>query len=94
MTPGRCMQSLVARGYIANWADVKTEPATARPRMIMALAVETDKPRLVYDARALNRFTKRKPFPMDTVGRVTYMLLCAGRHGRPPVAITNFVRGT
>ena len=36
----------------------------------MALSVEETKPRLIYDARPLNKFFKRLPFSMDTVGRV------------------------
>ena len=49
------VQTLLARGCIAPWADVKTESAPARPRMVMPLGVEPTKPRMIYDARALNR---------------------------------------
>lgn len=64
------MQSLLARGCIARWDDVKAPNGPARPRMIMALSVETSKPRLIYDARPLNSCTRKIPFPMDTVARV------------------------
>lgn len=36
----------------------------------MPLAVELDKPRLLFDARDLNGVIKDKPFPMDIVARV------------------------
>ena len=36
----------------------------------MALSVEETKPRLIYDARPLNKFLKHIPFSMDTVARV------------------------
>lgn len=67
------VQSFPPRGCIAKWADVKTASTPTRPRMIMPLGVEPTKPRMIYDARALNRFTKHRPFPMDTVGGVAYV---------------------
>ena len=39
----------------------------------MALSVETGTPRLIYDARPLNRFIVRKPFHMDPTDRVAYV---------------------
>ena len=67
------LKTLLNRGCVARWDDVKTASAPARPRMIMALSVETGKPRLIYDARPLNRFILRKPFHMDPLGRVAYV---------------------
>ena len=64
------MQSLLDRGCISRWADVKSSTGPVRPRMIMALSVETSKPRLIYDARPLNSCTRKIPFAMDTVARV------------------------
>lgn len=64
------LQSLIARGCVAKWSDVKGPAGPARPRLIMALSVEETKPRLIYDARPLNQFFKRMPFSMDTVARV------------------------
>lgn len=64
------VQSLIARGCVAKWSDVKGPAGPVRPRLIMALSVEETKPRLIYDARPLNQFFKRMPFSMDTVARV------------------------
>ena len=61
------------KGCVARWDDVKTASAPARPRMLMALSVETEKPRLIHDARPLNRFILRKPFHTDPTGRVAYV---------------------
>lgn len=64
------MQSLIARGCIVKWADVKGPSGSTRPPLIMALSVEPSKPGLIYDARPLNQRVKRIPFSMDTVSRV------------------------
>lgn len=61
--------SPIARGCVARWSDVKGPGGPARPRLIMALSVEETKPRLIYDARPLNKFFERCPFSMDTVAR-------------------------
>ena len=44
--------------------------AQKRPRLIQALSVEPIKPRLIYDARPLNKCCKHVPLSMDTVGMV------------------------
>ena len=64
------MQSLIDRGCVVKWADVRSPTSPPRPRFVMALSVEETKPRLIYDARPLNKFCKQVPFSMDTVVRV------------------------
>ena len=64
------MQKFVYQGSIAEWpkvADVSEQP---RPRMVLPLGVEPDKPRLIYDARWFNLMCKHVPFVMDSVGKV------------------------
>ena len=62
--------TLVGRGCVARWDDVRGATGPARPRLIMPLSVEPSKPRLIYDARSLNQHVADFPFSMDTVGRV------------------------
>lgn len=64
------VETLIARGCVAKWSEVRGPDGPARPRLIMALSVEETKPRLIYDARPLNQFFKHFPFSMDTVARV------------------------
>ena len=64
------MQALVDRGGVAKWADVRGPGGPPRPRLAMALAVEQTKPRLIYDARPLNKRCKKIPFSMDMVAWV------------------------
>lgn len=64
------VESLIARGCVAKWSDVKGSDGPDRPYLRMALSVEETKPRLIYDARPLNKFFKHVPFSMDTVARV------------------------
>lgn len=67
------MRTLITRGCVVKWADVRGPAGPARPRMIQALSVEVTKPRLIYDARPLNKVCKRIPFSMDTVARVAHV---------------------
>lgn len=64
------VESLVARGCVVKWADVRSRRGPPRPRLLMALSVEPSKPRLIFDARPLNKRCKAFPFSMDTVARV------------------------
>lgn len=64
------VESLIARGCVAKWSDVKGPAGPDRPRLIMALSVKETNSRLIYDARPLNQFFKHFPFSMDTVARV------------------------
>lgn len=55
---------------MAKWYDVRASAASTRPRMNMPFSsVEASERRFIYDARKLNVFTKKKPFPIDTVAR-------------------------
>ena len=62
--------TIVGRGCVARWDDVRGATGPARPRLIMPLSMEPSKPRLIYDARSLNQHVADFPFSMDTVGRV------------------------
>ena len=64
------MQALITRGCVVKWADVRGPEGPARPRLIQALSVEETKPRLIYDARPLNKVCRKVTFSMDTVARV------------------------
>ena len=64
------LRSLLARGCIAPWSEVRGSTVSERPRMRMALSVEVNKPRLIYDARPLNKLIRAIPFSMDGVARV------------------------
>ena len=49
------MNSLVGRGCVVKWPDVRDSSGPVRPRLIQALSVEETKPRLIYDAWPLNQ---------------------------------------
>ena len=55
---------------VVKWADVRAPGGPQLPRLFMALSVEETKPRLIYDARPLNKRFQKVHFPMDTVARV------------------------
>lgn len=61
---------LVQQGSLADWSTVADVSKQPRPRMVLPLGVEPDKPRLIYDARWLNLMCKHMPFAMDSVGKV------------------------
>lgn len=65
------MQSRLDRGCVVKWAEVSSS-GPARPRLIMALAVEDTKPRHLFDAWMLNTFCKPINFSVDTVANVAY----------------------
>ena len=62
--------TLVKRGCLAKWANVRGPTGPARPRLVLPLSVEHSKPRLVIDARALNECCRHVPVRMDTVESV------------------------
>lgn len=64
------VDSLIARGCLIPWEEVKAPQGPTRPRLIQASSVEPSKPRLICDARPLNACCKHVPFTMDTVARV------------------------
>ena len=63
------VQKLVYQGGIAEWLKVANVSDQPRPRMVMPLGIEPNKPRLIYDARWLNLMCRHVPFAMDSVGR-------------------------
>ena len=64
------VQAIIDRGYVVKWSDVRGPEGPPRPRLVMALSVNETKPRLIYDARPLNKRFRGIPFSMDTVARV------------------------
>lgn len=64
------VQTLVDRGCVLPWSEVRAPGGPRRPRLVMALTVEPSKPRLIFDARPLNKRCKKIHFSMDTVARV------------------------
>ena len=62
--------ALVKRGCLVPWEDVKGPSGPKRPRLVLSLSVETDKPRLIVNAIPLNDCCKHIHFTMDTVARV------------------------
>lgn len=53
------------------WYQVRTADGSRRPGLIQALSVEPTKPRLIYDARPLDKHYRHAPFHMDSVGTLT-----------------------
>ena len=41
------MQSVIGRGCVLKWADVRSPTGPSRPRLVMALSVEETKPCLI-----------------------------------------------
>lgn len=59
---------LIQRGSLVPYAEVKRWGAPTPPHLSHAIGVEPSKPRLIYDARSLNKFFEHVPFKLDTVG--------------------------
>ena len=68
------VQSLIARGCVVNWKDVRGRVGLERPRLIQALSVEEKKPRMNHAARPLNQLCRRIRHTMDTVAWVANVL--------------------
>ena len=66
----REVATLVSRGCLVPFEEVRTSEGPARPRVIMPLSVEPSKPRLIYDARRLNATCRHVSFSLDSVGSV------------------------
>lgn len=62
--------ALVRTGCVARWDDVADSSIHRTPHMVLPLAVEPKKPRLIWDARWLNLMCRHVPFTMDGVGKV------------------------
>ena len=64
------VHALVKRGCLVPWAEVRGPDGPARPRLVMSISVEPDKPRLIINAIPLNDCCRHVHFTMDTVSRV------------------------
>ena len=64
------VQALVQRGCLVPWSEVRGEGGPARPRLVLSISVEPDKPRLIINAIPLNDCCRHVHFTMDTVSRV------------------------
>ena len=64
------IESLVQESSLAAWSTVTDTKAQPRPRMCLPLEVESNKPRLIWDARYLNYMCKHPALQMDGVGKV------------------------
>ena len=64
------LDSLLAKGCIAKWSDVRGPSGPAHPLIRCALSIEEGKPRLIYDGRPINQHIRDIPFSMSTVCRV------------------------
>ena len=64
------VHDLHLRGCIVPWKQVRAPDSPLRPRILQTRSIEPTKPRLIYDARPLNKHCKHVPFTMDTVGTV------------------------
>ena len=62
--------TLVSRGCLVPFKDLRTSKGPSRPKVIMPLSVESSKPRLIYDARRLNAPCRHVCFSLDSVGSV------------------------
>ena len=59
----REVATLVSRGCLVPFEEVRTSEGLARPIIVMPLSVEPSKPRLIYDARRLNATYRHVCFP-------------------------------
>ena len=60
--------TLVRRGCLIQFEDVRTSNGASRPRLIVPLSLESSNPRLIYDARRLNAAYRHVCFSLDSVG--------------------------
>ena len=64
------VQSLIGRGCVVKWKDVRDRAGLERARLIQALSVEETKPRIIRAARPLNQLCLRIRHTMDTIAQV------------------------
>ena len=64
------VRALVHRGCLVPWNDVRGRDGPARPRLVLSISVEPDKPRMIINAIPLNDCCRHVHFTMDTVSRV------------------------
>ena len=60
--------TLMHRGCLVPFEEVRTSDGPSRSRLIMPLSVEPSKPRLIYDTRRLNAACRHVCFSLDSVG--------------------------
>ena len=65
--------TLVRRGCLLPFEEVRTIDGPTRPRVIIPLSVEPPKPRVIYDARLLNARCRYVGFSLDPEGYVTVL---------------------
>ena len=63
------IESLMQKGSLAPWPTVADTKAQRRPRVCLPLWVETNKPRLILDARYVISMCNHPPFRIDGVGK-------------------------
>lgn len=68
------VRQLVDRGVSPGGRTAVPPGGPLRPRFMMALSVATTKPRLIYDAKPLNKQCNRVHWSMDTVARVAHVV--------------------
>ena len=64
------VRDLVHRGCLVKWTDVRGAAGPPRPRLILSISVEPQKPRMIINAIPLNDCCRHVPFSMDTVSKV------------------------
>ena len=60
--------TLVRRGCLVPFEEVRTSDGPSRPRLIMPLSVEPSTPRFIYDKHRLNAACRHVCFSLDPVG--------------------------
>ena len=63
--------TLMSRGCLVPFEEVRTSGGPARPRVAMPLSVEPSKPHLIYDGRRPNATCRHACFSLDSVGSAT-----------------------
>ena len=65
--------TLVCRGCLVPFDEVRTSDGPSRPRLIMLLSVEPSNPCLIYDARQLHTTCRHVCFSLDSVASLAAM---------------------
>ena len=72
------IEPLVQESSLATWSTVTDMKAQPRPRICLPLEVESNKPRLIWDARYLNSICKQPPFSVERSRESRTMILERG----------------
>ena len=62
--------ALVGKKCIAKWSEVADVSTHPKPNVTLPVGIEPTKPRIICDARYLNRMCEHSEFKMDGVGKV------------------------